>query len=146
MLCGDYLRKTRLHLCTVFLLHSLLYSILQMCILFLLVLLSLLLLYLMHYWNNMLLCCICNILQYFLLSLHFDYLDVIVLGFQCAYILWFTVFVTSVLSITLFPPVTAVYQPLNVYPVLVGVGKLPYVPVYITVLFPGLNAFPPFTL
>ena len=46
---------------------------------------------------------------------------------------------------TLEPPLVDVYHPLNVYPLLVGVGNVPYVLPYVIVLLVGLT-LPPFAL
>ena len=51
--------------------------------------------------------------------------------------------VTFVVVVTVVS-VPFIFQPLNVYPVLVGVGNFPYVVPYVTVLFVGVTAFPPF--
>ena len=51
--------------------------------------------------------------------------------------------VTFVVVVTVVS-VPFIFQPLNVYPVLVGVGNSPYVVPYVTVLLVGVTAFPPF--
>ena len=43
------------------------------------------------------------------------------------------------------PPLASVYQPINLYPVLVGVGKVPYSESNVTFLLEG-DTFPPFAL
>jgi len=50
--------------------------------------------------------------------------------------------VTTVFAVILVPPVAAVYQPTNVWPVLVGVGKVPTVEPEVTVLDVGFTEPP----
>jgi len=50
---------------------------------------------------------------------------------------------TVVLEVIFVPPVLEVYHPSNEYPVLVGVGRVPYVELYVTVLLVVLDD-PPF--
>ena len=62
---------------------------------------------------------------------------VYVLGVQCAYNVWLDAVVTFVDDVVSLPPLAAVYQPLNVYPVRVGVGIVPYVESYVTLMVVG---------
>ena len=50
-----------------------------------------------------------------------------------------------VVDVIFVPPLDAVYQPWNVYPVLVGVGIDPYVELYVTVVL-AVETLPPFAL
>ena len=52
---------------------------------------------------------------------------------------------TVVEDVTCVPPLAAVYHPWNVYPVLVGVGSVPYVDPYVTVML-LVDTVPPFAL
>ena len=62
---------------------------------------------------------------------------VYVFASHCAYRVCAEVIDTFVDPETAVPPLDAVYHPLNVYPVRVGVGKSPYVESYVTLLFAG---------
>ena len=61
---------------------------------------------------------------------------------QCAYIVWSVVNINLAVLSILVPFVSSVYHPLNVYPLLVGVGNSPYVLSYFICLLVGVTVPP----
>ena len=71
---------------------------------------------------------------------------VIVIPVHCANKVWLEALDTMVAAVTCVPPDEAVNHPLNVYPVQIGVGSVPYADPKVTCAVPGTTALPPLLL